>query len=243
MGALTLTLHPHAGRYPFPPGRAARLERPSQAQPRRARALGMGWLAELFDAATDAASDPAGRRDEAFETQLVAAAKYGDPDAFDRLVTRHAPALHAVARRLVGDDLASDVVQDSLLAAYRSLQRFRGEASFGSYLHGIVVNRCRRVAPRWRRPTAPAEMLAAEASREPGPEARAVASDTRDRIEAALRSLPVRYREALALREFGGLSYEEIAEAVAVPVGTVRSRIARARGLVREELVRLGVQP
>lgn len=173
----------------------------------------------------------------------MAAAKYGDPDAFDRLVARHAASLHAVARRLVGDDLARDVVQDSLLAAYRSLGAFRGDASFGSYLHGIVVNRCRRVAPRWYRRSLPRETLDGEVSGEPGPEALAVASDTRARIEAALRSLPLRFREAVALREFASLSYEEIAAAMGVPVGTVRSRIARGRGLLRDELERKGVRP
>jgi len=191
----------------------------------------------------DVPADPArGQIRDDMEMRLVAAAKYGDPDAFDRLVARHAPSLHAVARRLVGDDLASDVVQDSLLAAYRSLRRFRGEATFGSYLHGIVVNRCRRVAPRWRR-SAHLDALDGEASPEPGPEAREVASDTRARIEAALATLPARYREALALREFAALSYEEIASAVGVPVGTVRSRIARARGLMRDALERRGVRP
>ncbi|MEJ2667393.1 MAG: sigma-70 family RNA polymerase sigma factor [Deinococcales bacterium] len=179
---------------------------------------------------------------DAAEGRLVAAAKYGDPDAFDALAARHAAALHAVARRLVGDALARDVVQDSLLAAYSSVDRFRGEASFGSYLHGIVVNRCRRLGRR-RRFAAPEAALLTEASREPGPEDRAVTSDTRRHIEAALATLPRRFREALALREFGELSYGEIAGVVGVPLGTVRSRIARARRLLRDELERRGVQP
>lgn len=239
MAVLPIPLRTLPGRAPYAPARGGVPAGPDAPGARLVRSLARAAarLADLFGAS----AEPAQALER--ETQLVAAAKYGDPDAFDALVTRHAPALHAVARRLVGEDLARDVVQDSLLAAYRSLRAFRGDASFGSYLHGIVVNRCRRVAPRWQRPSAPSEALALEASREPGPEAQAVASDTRARIEAALRTLPPRFREALALREFGGLSYEEIAEAVGAPVGTVRSRIARARGRMRDELERRGVRP
>jgi len=235
--ALSLALPAPRGRVPFPPAARGLVDGLAL---RRARWALRSMLAGLLDGPAEPAVTQSG---EDLETRLVAAAMYGDPDAFDRLVAGHAAALHAVARRLVGNDLASDVVQDSLLAAFRSLRRFRGEASFGSYLHGIVVNRCRRVAPRWRRSAAPFDALAAEASPEPGPEAHAVASDTRARIEAALATLPLRYRESLALREFAGLSYEEIASATGVPLGTVRSRIARARGLMRDELERRGVRP
>lgn len=156
---------------------------------------------------------------------------------------RYTPVLHAVARRLVGNDLASDVVQDSLMAAFRNLGKYRGDASFGTYLHGIVVNRCRRVGKRWSRPTLPSDALEDAAGNESGPAEVTESNDTYRLLEEAVLRLPLAYREALTLREFGGLGYEEVAEVLGVPMGTVRSRLARARAMLRDELSRVGVAP
>lgn len=87
-----------------------------------------------------------GARDE--DAALVLAARHGDADAFDELVRRHAPRLHAVARRLVGPADAPDAVQECLMTAYHALPRFRGDARFATYLHAILVRQCRRTARR-----------------------------------------------------------------------------------------------
>jgi len=171
--------------------------------------------------------------------QLVAAAKYGNSDAFDVLVERYAPRLHAVARRMVGEDLAADVVQDAFLAAFRSLGRYQGTASFSTYLHTIVVNRCKRVGRRRPQELPLAEVVSSRA----GPEREAEATVTREGIERALHALPEAFREALSLREFYGLSYQEIAEVLDISEGTVKSRIARARSLLRNALEEAGIRP
>lgn len=196
-------------------------------------------LQPRFSGLTDGGNDAGNITD----SQLVVAAKYGDPDAFDQLVARFAPVLHAVARRLVGDDLAQDVVQDSLLAAFRNLGRYRGDATFSSYLHGIVVNRCRRVGRRVRPWHSSGEVLESTASSDAGPAELSENAELRHSVEAAVRGLPAPFRETLALREFGELGYDEIAQALGVPVGTVRSRLARARSMLRDDLKRAGVRP
>jgi RNA polymerase sigma-70 factor (ECF subfamily) len=178
-------------------------------------------------------------RDGDAETQLVAAAKYGDPDAFDALVERYAPRLHAVARRMVGDDLAADVVQDALIAAFRGLRGYRGAASFSTYLHTIVINRCRRLGPKVQHHL----MLREVESVSAGPVEVFEAGLTREQIEGAFRALPDPFREALGLREYSGLAYGEIAEVLGIQEGTVKSRIARGRRLLREALEREGVRP
>ncbi len=177
-------------------------------------------------------------RDEGDEAQLVAAAKYGDPDAFDALVERYAPRLHAVARRMVGDDLAADVVQDGLLAAFKSLRNYRGAASFSTYLHTIVINR-RRLGPKQPQHLPLREV----AGNRPGPHEVLEANIAREQIDSAFRALPDEFRETLGLREYSGLSYAEIAEVLGLQEGTVKSRIARARRLLKAALESAGVRP
>ena len=178
-------------------------------------------------------------RDEGDEAQLVAAAKYGDPDAFDALVARYAPRLHAVARRMVGDDLTADVVQDGLLAAFKSLRNYRGAASFSTYLHTIVINRCRRLGPKQPQHLPLREV----AGNRPGPHEVLEANIVREQIDSAFRALPDEFRETLGLREYSGLSYSEIAEVLGLQEGTVKSRIARARRLLKAALESAGVRP
>lgn len=209
-------------------------------RPRR-RAAGPPFRGALAAWRTWWRSEPEGGDAEA---RLVAAAKYGDPEAFEALVDRYGPRLHAVARRMVGDDLAADVVQDAFLAAFRSLGGYRGTASFSTYLHTIVVNRCRRVGARRREHmTLDEGVLPVPPDRVAAPERHAEASQTREAVEEALRALPPEFRETLALREFSELPYGEIAEVLGVSVGTVKSRIARGRALLRTALEQVGVRP
>jgi RNA polymerase sigma-70 factor (ECF subfamily) len=171
----------------------------------------------------------------------VLAARHGDADAFDELVRRHAPRLHAVARRLVGSADAPDAVQECLMTAYQALPRFRGDARFATYLHAILVRQCRRTARRLARsqPWPDVEI----ASGAPGPADHAERLEARRQVARAVAQLPPRFREALVLRESAGLEYADIARALGVPVGTVRSRIARARLRLRALFERDGVAP
>lgn len=191
----------------------------------------------LSRAATRAIGD--GREDK--DALLVAAARNGDGDAFDALVERHAARLHGVARRLVPRDLVDDVLQEALWAAWSGLGRFRGEARFTTYLHAIVVRQCRR-ALRRRRPWAALrhDALTAPTS---GPREHAERALLSRAIEDALAALPRRWREVIVMRETAGLRYDEIASALGVPVGTVRSRLSRARVRLRELLEARGVTP
>ncbi len=186
-----------------------------------------------------AARVDAGAVDE--DAALVLAARHGDADAFDELVRRHAPRLHAVARRLVGPSDAPDAVQECLMTAYQALPRFRGDARFSTYLHAILVRQCRRTARRLARslPWPDGEF----ASAAPGPAEQAERQEVRRQVAHAVAGLPPRFREALVLRESAGLEYQDIARALGVPIGTVRSRIARARERLRAAFERDGVAP
>ncbi len=178
-------------------------------------------------------------RDEGDEAQLVAAAKYGDPDAFDALVERYAPQLHAVARRMVGDDLAADVVQDGLLAAFKSLRNYRGAASFSTYLHTIVINRCRRLGPKQPQHLPLREV----AGNRPGPHEVLEPTSPASRSTAPFGRSPTSSGRHWGCSEYSGLSYSEIAEVLGLQEGTVKSRIARARRLLKAALESAGVRP
>ncbi len=175
------------------------------------------------------------------DAELVVAARHGDDDAFDELVRRHAARLHAVARRLVGVAHAEDAVQDCLFAAYRSLSTFRGDARFATYLHAILVRQCRRRVRRDAR-AAPWPEIDPPSPR-PGPGDHAERAELHRQVRRAVAGLPPRFREAIVLREAAGLDYAEIARALGVPIGTVRSRLARARERLREALERAGATP
>jgi RNA polymerase sigma-70 factor (ECF subfamily) len=182
-------------------------------------------------------------------------AKIGDEVAFEALVSRHERTVWLVARRLLGDDdEALDAAQETFLRVFRALPRFRGDAKFRTWVIGIAINVCRnRLASRERRlsrvtdeltRTDPATGKASERplpDPAPGPEATAHASELRASLERALASLSVEHREIVVLREIEGLDYHEIARSLGCRVGTVKSRLARARAALREALE--GVRP
>ena len=177
-------------------------------------------------------------------------ARAGDEAAFETLVARHERAVWSVARRLLGhDEDAFDAVQDTFLRVFRALPRFRGEATFRTWVIGIAINVCRsrRASAEWRRrrltdelaPADPASGRAVErplADRSPGPEAAAHAGELRAALDRALAALSRAHREIVVLREVEGLDYDELARALGCRVGTVRSRLARARAALRAAL-------
>ncbi|HEX5137130.1 MAG TPA: sigma-70 family RNA polymerase sigma factor [Planctomycetota bacterium] len=193
--------------------------------------------------------------DPARDAELVARARDGDRAAFDELVLRHEDRVFNMALRMLGNaDDALDLAQEVFLSAYRALKGFESKALFSTWLYRVTVNHCRdemrrRATVKHTRPRPlgagrdaddpPADPPARAAS----PFAAAAARESHEIVAAAVAALPDDAKEALVLRDVEGLPYEEIAEILDVPLGTVRSRIHRARSLVRERLREAGVTP
>jgi RNA polymerase sigma-70 factor (ECF subfamily) len=151
---------------------------------------------------------------------------------FERIVTPHVPAAWNLARWLVRDPHdAEDVLQDAYLRAYRFLDQYRGgEAK--SWLLSIVRNLCHDMIRRKRqhRTSITGDNAFDDVESDaPPPLERLAQGDESQQLRRAIEALPVEYREAIVLREFEGLSYKEIAQVADVPMGTVMSRLARAR--------------
>jgi RNA polymerase sigma-70 factor, ECF subfamily len=166
--------------------------------------------------------------DEALVRRTVA----GDRAAFTELVRRHERRMFAVAVRMLGrEDDALDATQDAFLTVYRKLEQFRGESAFSTWLHRITVNACYDVLRK--RARQPMLHLATDDDREyePGPpvedHAEAVAGGLD--VQRALEQLPPDFRAVLVLADVQDLSYEEVADVLGIPIGTVRSRLHRGR--------------
>jgi RNA polymerase sigma-70 factor (ECF subfamily) len=167
------------------------------------------------------------------DAALVAAAQGGDRDALDRLLRLHHDRIYAVCRRLTGSPTdAADAAQEALIAIVRGLPRFDGRARFATWAYRVTTNACLDELRRRRRRPA----LAAEAvdewngsAGEPYTADRQAALADRMAIDAALARLPEEFRVPVVLRDLADLDYGEIADALSIPVGTVKSRIARGR--------------
>ena len=185
------------------------------------------------------------------ERPSLEAARRGDVHAFNRLVERYERLAYNVALRTLGQpEEAADATQDAFLAAFRAIGSFRGEA-FRPWLLRIVVNCCYDLLRKRRRQ--PAESLERldqddEAAilppdPQPGPEQAAATGETGAAIQAALDRLPDEQRAVVVLCDVQGLSYEEVAEALELAVGTVKSRLSRARARLRDDLAARGELP
>jgi RNA polymerase sigma-70 factor (ECF subfamily) len=180
------------------------------------------------------------------ETEWVRRHRSGDTAAFEEVYQSFGRMVYGVALRMTGSaEDAADLAQEVFLRVHRHLGRFRHGSSLRTWIYRITINRCRshlrRRRPfltRWLAEDAPAAdaevLLVPDPGR--GPEALAGAQDTRRRVETALRTLPRVYREAVVLRDLDELEYEEIAAVLRLPLGTVRSRIARGRERLRQAL-------
>jgi RNA polymerase sigma factor (sigma-70 family) len=179
------------------------------------------------------------------EAALIAEAQRGDLDAFNELVLKYQENLFNAALRIVGDpDLAAEATQDAFLSAFSSLRGFRG-GSFKAWLLRTVTNACYdQLRRKKRRPTVPLEPGDAEgeASRPRGwladprrsPEQELEASELEEAIQHCLDRLPVEFRTVVVMADVEGLDYVQVAAAVRAPLGTVKSRLARARLRLRE---------
>lgn len=179
---------------------------------------------------------------------LVERAQAGDRAAFDLLVEKYQRRLMRLVSRLVHDQAeAEDVVQDTFIKAYRALRHFRGDAAFYTWLYRIGINTAKNVlvAQGRKAPLPPAHDQSergdlydeAEQLRDiDTPEAMFASKQIAITVTAAMDGLPLELRTAIVLRELEGMSYEEISEVMACPIGTVRSRIFRAREAIAEKL-------
>lgn len=183
---------------------------------------------------------------ETLDGELVARVQAGDKKAFDSLVLKYQHRIVQVVNRYIKDPSESlDVAQDAFIKAYRALPGFRGESAFFTWLYRIAINTAKNhLAMRGRRPAEDdvdmedAEQMesAVRLRDNETPEGLALSAELGEAVRTAIEDLPEDLRMAISLRELEGLSYEEIAEAMQCPVGTVRSRIFRAREFIDKRL-------
>lgn len=180
------------------------------------------------------------------DQQLVERVQKGDKRAFDLLVLKYQHKIFAVISRFIRDHSeVQDVAQDAFIKAYKALPNFRGESAFYTWMYRIAINTAKNyLVARNRRPPASdldvddAEFYSgSEAMQEMNtPERNLLRDELQAVIDQAFRDLPEDLRMAVTLREIDGLSYEEIAEAMECPIGTVRSRIFRAREAIDKKI-------
>jgi RNA polymerase sigma-70 factor, ECF subfamily len=183
------------------------------------------------------------------DKELVRRVQNGDRRAFDLLFSRYQHKIvNLVGRYLRDSEDVQDVVQEAFIKAFRALPRFRGESAFYTWLYRIAINTAKNhIVARSRRPPGvdvevdDAEHLdGADALRDlENPEAALARDELSAEIDAAISDLPDDLRSAVTLREFDGLTYEQIAEIMECPVGTVRSRIFRAREAIDRRIAPL----
>jgi len=176
--------------------------------------------------------------EEQTDEQLVARAQEGDGRAFELLVRKYQYKIIQLVSRLVGDSDAPDVAQETFIKAYRALSGFRGQSAFYTWLYRIGINTAKNhIVSRGRRPAnQDIDIQDAEQyghtehlSDVDTPESLLLSEEIKQKVAEVIHKLPADLRQAITLRELEGLSYEEIAEVMDCPIGTVRSRIFRAR--------------
>lgn len=179
------------------------------------------------------------------DEQLVAQAQEGNTAAFDLLVRKYQYKVVKLVSRYVNAGDASDVAQEAFIKAFRALHGFKGDSAFYTWLYRISINTAKNhLVARSRRP-ASQDIDAADAevfgyadrfSEQDTPDALLESEEIRDTVIASIQELPDDLRTAIMLRELEGMTYEQIAESMDCPVGTVRSRIFRARAAIDERL-------
>ncbi len=180
------------------------------------------------------------------ELELARAAQKGDLNAFNQLVFEYQEMAFNLAYRMLGDpDIAADATQNAFISAYKALGGYRG-GSFKSWVMRIVSNACLdEIRRQKRRPTVPLEPYDPEEDEEiespfwlkdesPSPEAILESSELEDAIQNCLQSMKQDFRLMVVMVDIQGLDYQEVADSTGLPLGTIKSRLARARGKLRE---------
>ena len=186
------------------------------------------------------------------DAMLVERTVAGDQKAFELLVIKYQRRIQRLIGRMVRDvDLVEDIAQETFIRAYRALAQFRGEAQFYTWLYRIAVNTAKKALMELKRdPTVSENSFKSGQSDESDetsplenelissetPEAVLAGKEIAQMVNAAMEALPEELRQAITLREIEGLSYEEIAEVMNCPIGTVRSRIFRAREAISAKI-------
>jgi RNA polymerase sigma-70 factor (ECF subfamily) len=181
------------------------------------------------------------------DEELVARATAGDLESFNQLVTRWERPIYALAYRTLGrEEEARDVVQEAFLRAFRGLRGFKGEAKFSSWLYRITLNLCRdwmrkeRRAPVVQVPegTDPVDLADAQASPSPSVEDLVAQREMSQAVAKAMAELPEEQRTAIMLKEYHGLTFQEIAEQLDCPLSTVKTRLYQGLSVLRRRLER-----
>lgn len=176
------------------------------------------------------------------ENKLIERASGGDPSAFNRLMEAHERRMYAVALRMCGNrEDAQDCLQEAMLRIYRAISGFKGQSSFATWVYRITMNTCLDELRRKKNKQNASLDSLLDAGWSPqdesaSPERHTVQSETRRLLHEAIRDLPEDMRSAIVLRDIQGLSYEEIAQALDINVGTIKSRISRGRERLRDKL-------
>lgn len=162
----------------------------------------------------------------------------GEKAAFERLVERYYRRIDRLAQQVVGHPAAAeDIAQEAFLRAYRAISRFRGEASFYSWLYRITLNLCLNYLRRQPKVSSVEEDTPSAQTGVSVDPSTLLEDRERERlVRGAIDSLPPHYRVVVVLRDLEGLSYQEIANLLSIPVGTVKSRINFAKRLLKEKL-------
>ena len=179
------------------------------------------------------------------DKKLVKRVQKGDKGAFDLLVLKYQHKIVNLVMRYVRDpELALDITQEAFIKAYRALPRFRGDSAFYTWMYRIAVNTAKNHLAAQRRRPINVELdlqdpeqydLHAKLKETDTPEGVALSNELKELVERAIAALPEDLRTAIILRELEGMSYEEIAQTMECPVGTVRSRIFRARDAISKK--------
>ncbi len=183
---------------------------------------------------------------QASDQKLVERVQKGDKGAFDLLVLKYQHKIVNLIMRYVRDpELSLDIAQEAFIKAYRALPRFRGDSAFYTWMYRIAVNTAKNHLAAQRRRPMDVELdmqdpeqfdLHAKLKETDTPEGITLSNELQEIVERAIAALPEDLRTAIVLRELEGMSYEEIAETMECPVGTVRSRIFRARDAIGKKV-------
>jgi RNA polymerase sigma-70 factor, ECF subfamily len=184
------------------------------------------------------------------DAPLIERVKLGDVKAFEMLVVKYQRRIERLIGRMVRDvDLVPDIAQETFIRAYRAIPQFRGESAFYTWLYRIAVNTAKKALVDLKRDPIVTESarlakddddetsrIESELSHGETPDAMLASKEIANAVNASIEALSEDLRQAITLREIEGLSYEEIAEVMDCPIGTVRSRIFRAREAIAQRL-------
>ena len=177
------------------------------------------------------------------QLQLLRRAQGGDASAFNSLLRKYFPSVRRFAYSFAQDWAeADDLAQDALLRVFKSLDQFRGESAFSTWVFRIVRNTyIDRTRTRWfkmRKFSKPDDSLKTQSSPDETPEALSIKESDRRLLWSAIRALPAKHSNVIVLVDIEGMDYQEVAAIEGIPVGTVRSRLSRGRSLLTQKLMR-----